>query len=92
VPGCGRGHEVALAVEPGLDATVWTSNQRGLPRRAWYPHLAERFVAGDCFDLPEKMRGAHDVVLEHTCISALPPTLRADYRAGIDLPLRAAAC
>lgn len=42
VPGCGRGHEVALAVEQGLDAT-------GLD---------------------------------------IAPTLRADYRRGIDLTLR----
>ena len=34
------------------------------------------------------MRGAFDVVLEHTCMSALPPTMRADYRRGIELTLR----
>jgi len=26
--------------------------------RAQYPHLAERFVTGDLFDLPEEMRAA----------------------------------
>jgi len=56
--------------------------------RAKYPHLAERFVIGNLFDPPEEMRGAFDVVLEHTCMSALPPTLRVDYRRGIDLTLR----
>jgi hypothetical protein len=34
------------------------------------------------------MRGAFDFVLEHTCMSALPPALRADYRRGVDLALR----
>ena len=43
---------------------------------------------GDLSDPPEEMRGAFDMVLEHTCMSALPPELRADYRRGIDLTLR----
>jgi len=89
VPGCGRGHEVALAVEHGLDATGLDIAPTGVAEaRAKYPHLAERFVTGNLFDPPEEMRGAYDVVLEHTCMSALPPTLRADYRRGIDLTLR----
>ena len=89
VPGCGRGHEVALAVEHGLDATGLDIAPTGVAEaRARYPHLAERFVTGDFFDPPREMRGAFDVVLEHTCMSALPPATRADYRRGIDLTLR----
>ena len=65
-----------------------TSRPRGWRRRAQYPHLAARFVTGNLFDPPQDMRGAFDVVLEHTCMSALPPTMRADYRRGIDLTLR----
>lgn len=89
VPGCGRGHEVALAVEHGLDATGLDIAPAGVAEaRAKYPHLAERFVTGNLFDPPNEMRGAFDVVLEHTCMSALPSTRRADYRHGIDLTLR----
>ncbi|MEQ1654620.1 MAG: methyltransferase domain-containing protein, partial [Nitrospira sp.] len=89
VPGCGRGHEVALAVEYGLDATGLDIAPTGVAEaRAKYPHLAERFVTGNLFDPPVEMRGAYDVVLEHTCMSGLPPSLRADYRRGIDLTLR----
>jgi len=89
VPGCGRGHEVALAVAHGLDATGLDIAPTGVAEaRALYPQLAERFVTGNLFDPPEEMRGAYDVVLEHTCMSALPPSLRADYRRGIDLTLR----
>jgi methyl halide transferase len=89
VPGCGRGHEVALAVEHGLDATGLEIAPTGVAEaRAQYPHLAERFVTGNLFDLPEEMRGAYDIVLEHTCLSALPPTLRGAYRRSIDLSLR----
>ena len=89
VPGCGRGHEVALATEHGLDATGLDIAPTGVAEaRTLYPHLAERFVIGNLFDPPEAMRSAYDVVLEHTCMSALPPTLRTNYRRGIDLTLR----
>lgn len=89
VPGCGRGHEVALAVEHGLDATGLDIAPTAVAEaRARYPHLAERFVTGSLFDPPMEMRGAYDVVLEHTCMSGLCPTLRDAYRRGIDLALR----
>ena len=89
VPGCGHGHEVALAVEHGLDAIGLDIAPTGVAEaRALYPQLAERFVTGDLFDPPPEMRDAFDVVLEHTCMSGLHPTLRADYRRGIDLTLR----
>jgi methyl halide transferase len=80
---------VALALEHGLDVTGLDIAPTGVAEaRARYPHLAERFVTGDFFDPPKEMRGAYDVVLEHTCMSALPPAMRADYRRGIDLTLR----
>jgi len=89
VPGCGYGHEVTLAVEHGLDALgLDIATTAVAEARALYPKLADRFVVGDLFNPPEKMRGAFDVVLEHTCMSGLHPTLRADYRRGIDLTLR----
>lgn len=89
VPGCGRGHEVALAVERGLDATGLDIAPTGVAEaRALYPQYAERFVTGDLFNPPAELRGVFDVVIEHTCMSALPPALRADYRRGIDLTLR----
>lgn len=89
VPGCGRGHEVAMAVEHGLDAVGLDIAPTGIAEaRGLYPQHADRFVVGDLFDPPAAFRGAFDVVLEHTCMSALPPALRPDYRRGIDLVLR----
>ena len=89
VPGCGRGHEVALAVEHGLDAMGLDIAPTAVAEaRALYPKLAKRFVTGDLFNPAQEMRGAFDVVLEHTCMSGLHPTLRGDYRRGIDLTLR----
>lgn len=89
VPGCGRGHEVALAVSLGLDAIGLDIAPTGVAEaRALYPSIADRFVVGDLFDPPEEMRGVFDVVLEHTCMSALPPELRGEYRRGVDCLLR----
>ena len=89
VPGCGRGHEVAYAVAHGLDAMGLDIAPTGIAEaRERYPELMERFIVGDLFDPPPMMRGAFDVVLEHTCMSALLPELRADYRRGIDLTLK----
>ena len=89
VPGCGHGHEVALAVKHGLDAIGLDIAPTGVAEaRALYPKLAERFVVGDLFNPPAELRGAFDVVLEHTCLSGLHPSLRADYRRGIDLTLK----
>ena len=89
VPGCGHGHEVVLAVEHGLDAIGLDIAPTGIAEaRALYPQLSERFVVGDLFNPPAEMRGAFDVVLEHTCMSGLHPSLRASYRRGIDLTLR----
>ena len=89
VPGCGHGHEVLLAVEHGLDAIGLDIAPTGIAEaRALYPKLADRLIVGDLFNPPAEMRGAFDVVLEHTCMSGLHPTLRANYRRGIDLTLR----
>ena len=89
VPGCGHGHEVALAVAHGLDAIGLDIAPTGIAEaRGLYPKIAERFVVGDLFNPAAELRGAFDVVLEHTCLSGLPPSLRADYRRGVDLTLR----
>lgn len=89
VPGCGHGHEVALAVEHGMDAIGLDIAPTGIAEAcATYPHLADRFVVADLFDPPAEMQGAFDVVIEHTCLSGLHPSLRADYRRGIDLTLK----
>lgn len=89
VPGCGHGHEVALAVEHGLDALGLDIAPSGITAaRSLYPALAARLVVGDLFSPAAELRNAFDVVLEHTCMSGLHPSLRPDYRRGIDLTLR----
>ncbi|MES2308176.1 MAG: methyltransferase domain-containing protein [Verrucomicrobiota bacterium] len=89
VPGCGRGHEVALAIEYGFDAVGLDIAPTGIEQaKALYPHLKERFILGSLFDPPQELQGTFDFVFEHTCMSGLPPSLRPDYRRGIDLTLK----
>jgi SAM-dependent methyltransferase len=89
VPGCGHGHEVVLAVEHGLDAIGLDIAPTGIGEaQKLYPQLAKRFIVGDLFNPATELRGSFDVVLEHTCLSGLHPSLRASYRRGIDLTLR----
>lgn len=89
VPGCGHAHEVMLAVAHGLDATGLDIAPTAIAEaRALYPAIAGRLIVGDLFNPAPELRGAFDLVLEHTCMSGLPPALRASYRHGIDLTLR----
>jgi SAM-dependent methyltransferase len=78
-----------LAVEHGLDAIGLDIAPTGLAEaRELYPQFAERFRLGNFFDPPAELRGAFDIVLEHTCLCALPLTMRPDYRRAVDLALR----
>lgn len=78
-----------MAAEYGMEPVGLDIAPTGIAEaQALYPHLDAFFVAGDLFDPPEEMRGAFDVVLEHTCMSGLHPSLRVHYRRGIDLTLR----
>lgn len=89
VPGCGRGHDLAMAVEHGLDAIGLDIAPTGLAdARALYPQIADRFMLGNFFDLPAEFRGAFDVVVEHTLLCALPPEMRGEYRRAVDVALR----
>src|SRR3954453_16171597 len=88
VPGCGHGHEVARAMDCGLDVIGLDIAPTAIAQaRALYPGLAERFVVADLFDPPAQFRNRFDVILEHTCLAGLSPTMRPDYRRGIDLTL-----
>ena len=76
-------------MEQGLDALGLDIAPTGIAAaRALYPRIAERFAVGDLFNPPAELHGAFNVVIEHTCMSGLHPTLRANYRGGIDLTLR----
>ncbi len=91
VPGCGRGHEVALLEELGFTAigldfsgeAVAEARARHGPER---PSL--RWLQADLFDrlaleaaglTPGSLSG----IVEHTCFCAIDPVRRADYLATV---------
>jgi SAM-dependent methyltransferase len=83
VPGCGRGNDVAALARAGVDVTgldIAPTAVREAKER--YPEAADRFIAGDLFNLAPELRGAFDVVVEHTCLSGMSPDLRENYRLG----------
>ena len=89
VPGCGRGHDLAMAVEQGVDAIgVDVAPTAIAEARALYPWIADRFRIGSFFDPPNEFRDAFDVVLEHTLLCALPLEMRGEYRRAVDATLR----
>jgi SAM-dependent methyltransferase len=47
------------------------------------------FRVADLFALPEELRGAFDLVWEHTCLCALPIDLRTKYVAAVKSALKA---
>ena len=89
VPGCGMGHDVrALAAHAeevvGLDiAQSAVSAASALPRTG-----GERYECADLFALPERHRGAYDLVWEHTCFCAIDRALRPAYVNAVADALR----
>jgi SAM-dependent methyltransferase len=56
--------------------------------RALDPEQRVDFRQVNLFDLPPDLRGAFDVVWEHTCLSALSHDLRNDYVRGVKSALK----
>ncbi|MBX7208783.1 MAG: methyltransferase domain-containing protein [Verrucomicrobiaceae bacterium] len=89
VPGCGRGNDVAALAKAGVDVLgVDIAPTAIREARERYPDVADRFVTGDLFDLAPALRGAFDVVMEHTCLSGMEPALREKYRRGVESALK----
>lgn len=91
VPGCGRGNDVAALARAGVDVTgldIAPTAVREAQER--YPDVADRFIVGDLFNLAPELRGAFDLVVEHTCLSGMSPDLRRNYRLGVESALKAA--
>ncbi len=80
VPGCGYGHDVR-AIASTADLVVGLDIAPGAVAAAdAVPCVGgERYMQGDLFAMPARMRGAFDWVFEHTCFCAIPTARRADY-------------
>jgi SAM-dependent methyltransferase len=84
VPGCGLGHDVAMLASSGIDVTGFDIAPTAIEKaKAAYPKMADRFVTGDLFDPPTEWEGAFDALVEHTCLSGMPPEWRPRYASAV---------
>lgn len=81
VPGCGRGHDVALLRASGLEAVGLDLSASALSeaRKLYGEEDGVRWMEGDLFDpvLQEKL--SVGAVWEHTCFCAIDPAERGAY-------------
>ena len=84
VPGCGTGHDVRALAASADEVVGLDIAPSAIARAKAQPAVGgERYQLGDLFALPAKMRGAFDVVFEHTCFCAIDPSLRESYVAAV---------
>ncbi len=89
VPGCGFGHDARWLAEHGMKVTgADIASQAIEGAQAMDTEKRVDFRLVDLFALPEDMRGAFDVVWEHTCLCALPLELRNAYAGAIKSSLK----
>jgi len=89
VPGCGLGHDVRALAARGADVVGLDVSPTAVARADACPKAGtERYVCADLFALPPELRGRFDGVVEHTCLSGLPPATRGDYIGALHSTLR----
>ena len=84
VPGCGRGYEAIDLAQRGYDVTAIDFVQEPLDdlrHRMERRGVSLQLIHADMFELPAKLNGSFDVILEQTCLNALEPRLHPGYEA-----------
>ena len=88
VPGCGLGHDVRALAATADEVVGLDISPSGVKAAKAQPTIGgERYVRGDLFALPPSLRGAFDLVFEHTCFCAIQPDQRADYVSAVAFAL-----
>ena len=80
--GAGRGHDAILFAQAGFDVVgidFAPAAVAAARERAAEVGVAARFEQRDLFALPPAWDGTFEYVLEHTCLSALPPDRFSAY-------------
>lgn len=84
VPGCGIGHDARWLAERGCKVVGADIAPLAVQKaRALHLDAGLEFREVDLFQLPDDMRGAFDLVWEHTCLCALDPEMRLKYAEAI---------
>jgi SAM-dependent methyltransferase len=90
VPGCGMGHDARWLADHGMKVTGADIAPLAIEKAKQLDagHRVD-FRLADLFALPEDMRGAFDLVWEHTCLCALPLEMRTQYVRAVKSALKA---
>ena len=79
VPGCGIGHDVAFLHQAGINAIGLDISPTAInSAKQTYPHLGETWLVDDLFKMSHQT-SEYDLIWEHTCYCAIPPSKRQDY-------------
>jgi SAM-dependent methyltransferase len=80
VLGGGKGHDAAYLANLGHFVTLVDISPEAIKEaKNLYGNISNlHFLESDIFDLPKKLFGQFDVLVEHTCYCAINPTLRSD--------------
>lgn len=77
-PGCGFGRDAAFLAPLATSVTALDISEEALnTARNLHSHTNIRWAQADLFNWPEK--DSYQLVWEHTCLCAIPPTTRPDY-------------
>jgi hypothetical protein len=77
VPAGGTGEDAAHFAQQGHIVTSVDISAEAIERgKKKFPNLPITWVQGDIFNLPASYRKSYDLVFEHACYAALPPSRR----------------
>lgn len=84
VVGCGLGQDACALRDRGYDVIAMDACPSAIEwARRLHPDASEMFVVADLLDLPGRMRGRFDLVVEVHTLQALPPGCRHELAAGM---------
>lgn len=84
VVGCGLGFDACALLDRGYDVLAFDAAPIAVEwAKQLHPDAADSFLVADLLDLPSRLRGRFDLVVEVHTLQALPPACRHELAAGV---------